>query len=69
MIILLDENFPLRLYTRLQQEGFSTEHILLTNRRIRDRDILIRLASEDLLFLTHDHDFVEAASDCTASII
>jgi hypothetical protein len=29
MIILLDENFPLRFYTRLQREGFSPEHILL----------------------------------------
>ena len=32
MIILLDENFPLRFYARLQKEGFSAEHILLTHR-------------------------------------
>jgi hypothetical protein len=36
MIILLDENFPLQCYTRLKQEGFSAEHILLTHRGIHD---------------------------------
>ncbi len=69
MIILLDENFPLRFYTRLKQEGFSAEHILLTHRGIHDRDILIRLEKEELLFLTQDEDFVDAAPDCKASII
>jgi hypothetical protein len=34
MIILLDENFPLRLYTRLQKDGFQAEHILLGQRGI-----------------------------------
>ena len=57
MIILLDENFPLRFYTRLQKEGFSAEHILLTHRGIHDRDILIRLRQEEMLFLTQDEDF------------
>jgi predicted nuclease of predicted toxin-antitoxin system len=56
MIILLDENFPLRFYTRLQKEGFSGEHILLTHRGIHDRDIFIRLRQEELLFLTQDED-------------
>jgi predicted nuclease of predicted toxin-antitoxin system len=69
MIILLDENFPLRFYTRLKQEGFSAEHILLIHRGIHDRDILIRLKQEELLFLTQDEDFVDAAPDCRASII
>ena len=58
MIILLDENFPLRFYTRLQKEGFSAEHILLTHRGIHDRDIFIRLRQEELLFLTQDENFV-----------
>ena len=69
MIILLDENFPLRFYTRLRQEGFSPEHILLTHRGIDDRDIFIRLKQEELLFLTQDEDFVDAAPYCKASII
>jgi predicted nuclease of predicted toxin-antitoxin system len=69
MIILLDENFPLRFYTRLQREGHSVEHILLTQRGIHDRDILLRLKQEELLFLTQDEDFVDAAPDCKASII
>jgi len=69
MIILLDENFPLRFYTRLQWEGFSVEHILLTHRGIHDRDIFLRLKQEELLFLTQDEDFVDAAPDCKTSII
>ena len=69
MIILLDENFPLRLFTRLQKEGFQAEHILLGQRGIHDREIMARLNREELLFLTQDEDFVEAAPDCKASII
>jgi len=69
MIILLDENFPLRFYTRLQKEAFSVEHILLTHRGIHDTQIIARLNREELLFLTQDEDFVEAAPDCKASII
>jgi predicted nuclease of predicted toxin-antitoxin system len=69
MIILLDENFPLRFYTRLQKEGLAAQHILLTDRGIHDKQIIARLKQEELLFLTQDEDFVEAAPDCKASII
>ncbi len=69
MILLLDENFPLRFYTRLQREGFSVEHILLTHRGMHDQEIIVRLRKEELLFLTQDEDFVNAAPDCNASII
>ena len=47
----------------------SVEHILLAHRGIHDRDIFIRLRQEELLFLTQDEDFVDAAPDCKASII
>ena len=57
MIILLDENFPLALYTRLQKEGFQAEHILLGQRGILDSQIMARLEKEELLFLTQDEDF------------
>lgn len=69
MIILLDENFPLRLYTSLQKDRFQTEHILLSQRGIRDPQIMARLKREELRFLTQDEDFVEAAPDCKASDI
>jgi predicted nuclease of predicted toxin-antitoxin system len=69
MIVLLDENFPLRFYTKLQKEAFSVEHILLTHRGIHDTQIIARLSREEVLFLTQDEDFVEAAPDCKASII
>jgi predicted nuclease of predicted toxin-antitoxin system len=57
MIILLDENFPLRLYTKLRQERYQVEHILLTHRGIHDRELFTRLDEEELLFLTQDEDF------------
>ena len=69
MIILLDENFPLRFYSRLQREGLSAEHILLTNRGMHDREIFVRLRREEVLFLTQDEDFVDAAPDCKANIV
>jgi predicted nuclease of predicted toxin-antitoxin system len=69
MIVLLDENFPLRLYTRLRKDGFQAEHILLGQRGIQDSQIMARLMREELLFLMQDEDFVEAAPDCKASII
>jgi len=69
MIILLDENFPLRFYTRLQKEGLAAQHILLTDRGVDDKQIIARLMQEEVLFLTQDEDFVEAAPDCKASII
>ncbi len=69
MTILLDENFPLRLYRRLQIEGFLVEHILLGQRGIPDRQIMERLKQEELLFLTQDEDFVDLTQDCKASII
>ena len=69
MIILLDENFPLRFYTRLQTEGFLAEHLLLTHRGIQDREVFVRLRQEELLFFTQDEDFVDAVPDCRASII
>ena len=69
MIILRDENFPLRFYTRLQKEGLAAQHILLTDRGIHDQQIIARLMQEEVLFLTQDEDFVEVAPDCKASII
>lgn len=69
MIVLLDENFPLALYTRLQKEGFEAEHILLGQRGILDTQIMARLKKEELLFLTQDEDFVEVTPDCKATII
>jgi predicted nuclease of predicted toxin-antitoxin system len=66
---LLDENFPLRFYTRLQREGLAVQHSLLTDRGIHDKQIIARLLKDDVLSLTQDEDFVEAAPDCKASII
>jgi len=60
MRILLDENFPLALLQRLREEGHQVDHIILLGLRgTPDRTIVDRLNAEDLLFLTHDQEFLD----------
>jgi predicted nuclease of predicted toxin-antitoxin system len=60
MRILLDENFPLALLWKLQEEGHQVDHIILLGLRgAPDRTIIDRLNSEDLLLLTHDQEFLD----------
>ena len=61
MRILLDENFPLQLYRRLNEAGYDVEHIIaLGLRGLPDEAIRLRLAVEaNLLFLTQDTEFAE----------
>jgi predicted nuclease of predicted toxin-antitoxin system len=59
--ILLDENFPLGLVRRLRADGLVAEHIITlgwrgaSDARIRIRE---RLQDRELVFLTHDEDFL-----------
>jgi len=60
MKILLDENFPLALVRKLHEEGREVEHIILLGLRgTSDSAIIDRLNSEELLFLTHDQEFLD----------
>jgi hypothetical protein len=57
--ILLDENFPLALYRSLKADGQNVEHIItLGLRGTSDQHIRERLLDKDVLFLTHDEDFL-----------
>ena len=59
MKILLDENFPLALYHSLKADGEDVEHIItLGLRGASDQHIRERLFDKDVLFLTHDEDFL-----------
>ena len=59
MRILLDENFPLALLWKLQEEGYQADHVILLGMRgATDRAIVDRLKSEDHIFLTHDQEFL-----------
>ena len=59
MKILLDENFPLALDHSLKTEGEDVEHIItLGLRGASDQHIRERLFDKDVLFLTHDEDFL-----------
>ena len=71
MRILLDENFPLQLYRRLNEAGYDVEHIIaLGLRGLPDEAIRQRLAVEpDLLFLTQDTEFAELPADTAATVL
>lgn len=59
MKILLDENFPLALLRSLQADGETVEHIITLDwRGASDQRIRERLLDSELLFLTHDEDFL-----------
>ena len=59
MTILLDENFPLALLRSLLTDGESAEHIItLGLRGVSDARIRERLTDPEVLFLTHDDDFL-----------
>jgi len=61
--ILLDENFPLPLYHRLQAAGHDAEHIIaLGQRGLPDSAIRERLAAEEIVFLTQDTEFEDLPS-------
>lgn len=59
MKVLLDENFPLGLVRVLQAEGLHTDHIITMNwRGTSDARIRELLSDTDVVFLTHDDDFL-----------
>jgi hypothetical protein len=68
---LLDENFPIQLYLRLQETGHAAEHIIaLGLRGITDEEIRRCLAVEaDLLFLTQDTEFADLPSETAATVM
>ena len=70
MRILLDENFPLALLCSLQEEGYEVDHIIVLGLRgAPDREIVDRLNSEDLLLLTHDHEFLDLSLSRSCVIV
>ena len=70
MKILLDENFPLPLYYRLQCAGHAVEHIIVLGQRgIKDSELRKRVATEDLVLLTQDTEFEDIPVDVRGKII
>jgi hypothetical protein len=57
--VLLDENFPLGLLRGLHTDGIEADHIITLGwRGASDTRIRERLQDADVLFLTHDEDFL-----------
>ena len=70
MKIVLDENFSLALVRSLHEEGREVKHIILLGLRgAPDSTIIERLNSEELLFLTHDQEFLDLPLTRSAVII
>src|ERR1700694_5831297 len=71
MRILLDENFPIHLYRRLQEAGYDAEHIIaLGLRGLPAADSRRRLAVEaDVVFLTQDTEFADLPPDTVATVM
>jgi hypothetical protein len=70
MIVLLDENFPLRLMRALREAGYDTEHIIeLGQRGVSDATIVERLRADPVLFLTQDSDFLDMVGDLAAILV
>lgn len=69
MKILLDENFPLALLRALAADGENVDHIItLGLRGSSDQHIREKLLDKDVLFLTHDEDFLFGRSS-EASVV
>lgn len=70
MKILLDENFPLPLYHKLQALGIDVEHIIVLGQRgLDDSSIRKRLTLEKLLFLSHDTEFLDSAANFQSTVL
>ena len=54
MIIYVDENVPLKIATRLREEGYQVEYV---SRSVEDREILEIARKQKALLITSDKDF------------
>src|SRR6266702_2584974 len=60
MIIYVDENVPLKVTTRLRQEGYQVEYVM---RSVEDKDILEIAYKQKALLITSDKDFERLVLD------
>jgi predicted nuclease of predicted toxin-antitoxin system len=68
--ILLDENFPLPLYYRLQSSGYAVEHIIILGQRgLKDSELRRRIEKEEIIFLTQDTEFEQVATTCRGKVV
>lgn len=60
MNILVDENIPQKIVTRLREEGYSVEYV---TRSVEDKDVLELAYQRKALLITNDKDFERLALD------
>ena len=60
MIIYVDENVPLKIATRLREEGYQVEYV---SRSVEDREILEIARKQKALLITSDKDFERLVLD------
>jgi predicted nuclease of predicted toxin-antitoxin system len=59
LLLLADENFPLKSVKHLRQIGFDIKHISGELASIKDHEVIEIAIEEDRLILTFDSDFGE----------
>ncbi len=60
MIIYVDENVPLKITTRLREEGYQVEYV---SHSVEDREILEIARKQKALLITSDKDFERLVLD------
>jgi hypothetical protein len=68
--ILLDENFPLGLERHLKNDGYEVEHVITIGwRGASDDRIRQRLVDPEILFLTHDQEFLFSSGPAAIIVV
>jgi hypothetical protein len=68
--VLLDENFPLKLLRVLREDGIDADHVITLGwRGAPDSYVRQHLADPELLFLTHDEDYLFGPSVTATTVV
>jgi hypothetical protein len=68
--VLLDENFPLGLLRTLRANGVQADHVITLNwRGVLDSELRARVQDDDVIFLTHDTEFLSADTAPFAAVV
>jgi hypothetical protein len=68
--VLLDENFPLKLLRVLREDGIDADHVITLGwRGAPDSYVRQHLADPELLFLTHDEDYLFGPSVAATTVV
>lgn len=59
MLLLADENVPLKSFKLLKEKGYDIIHISIENPSVKDHDVINISIEQDRIIITFDSDFGE----------